>query len=107
MSRTTSTSRRTRSSSSARACRCSSALPRLPGLSRESAVRGGAAGLALQRARGGAAALARDVASVDALRARALARALALADVFDLLADEFARDGAGRLTGARFSARVP
>src|SRR5207237_6634296 len=101
----------------------------------ECAVRGGAARLAFQRPCGCATTRARDVTPVDAARARALARALALgrqrhpgaarlrqadgdrltrgaravlalANIFHLLADELARDAARRLTGARFSARA-
>src|SRR2546428_606843 len=104
-------------------------------LARERAMRSGAARLALQRALGGAAAPARHGARVDAVRAHALARALAfagerhpraarlrkadgdrllgrpgavpsLADVLDFLADELAGYGAGGLTLARFSARA-
>src|SRR5207244_4786205 len=104
-------------------------------LARQRAVRCATPRLAAQRARGGAAAAAGDRAAVDARGTRALAGALALAgerhagaarlrqadgdrllgragavfslaDVLDLLADEFAGDGAGGLTLSRFSARA-
>src|SRR4051794_19597774 len=98
-------------------------------------MRGRAARLALERARRGAAPLARHVAAVNIRGARALLRALAFAgerhagtarlgktdgdrllggtgavlafaDVVELLADEFAGDGACRLTFARFAPRA-
>src|SRR5439155_24867637 len=104
-------------------------------LARKRAVRGGAMPFAAQGAERGSAPGARCRAAVD-LRGRStpagplafrrqvhagaagfrqadgdrlLRRAGAvssLADVLDLLADEFARDGAGGLTGARFSPRA-
>src|SRR3954465_13956125 len=98
-------------------------------------MRGCALAFAPQRAGRRATALARNVAAVDVRGRSALARALALArqrhagapglreadgdrllgraravralaDLIDLLADEFARDGAGRLALARLPARA-